>query len=75
MGEHVTKLISLHSFHTKNISSKFHRNLMNQIQDMLENVHVGPDYPTAPPTFAFFADWAENGIFPEKFFFVSFEPL
>ena len=39
MGEHVTKLTSLHSFHTKNISSKFHRNLMKQIQDILENVH------------------------------------
>ena len=24
MGEHVTKLISLHSFHTKTISTKFH---------------------------------------------------
>ena len=37
MGEYVTKLISHHSFHTKNISWKFHRNLMNQIQDMLKN--------------------------------------
>ena len=42
MGEHVTKLISLHSFHTKNISSKFYQNLMNQNRDMLENVDFGP---------------------------------
>ena len=33
MGEHVTKLISLHSLYTKNISSKFHQNLKNQIRD------------------------------------------
>ena len=32
MGEHVTKLISIHSFNSKNISSKFHQNLMNQNQ-------------------------------------------
>ena len=38
MGYHVTKLISLHSFSAKNNSSKFNRNLMNQIQDMLKTV-------------------------------------
>ena len=38
IGEHVTKLISLHSFSAKNNSSKFNRNLMNQIQDMLKTV-------------------------------------
>ena len=43
MGEHVTKLISHHSFHTKNISSEFHRNLMKQIHDMLKNIHFGTD--------------------------------
>ena len=35
LGKHVTKLISFHSLYTKNISSKFHQNLMNQIQDIL----------------------------------------
>ena len=44
MGEHVTKLISLHSFHIKNISSKFHRNLMNQIRDILKTVYFGTKY-------------------------------
>ena len=43
MGEHVTKLVSLHSLYTKNISSKFHRNLMNQIQDILKTVYFGPN--------------------------------
>ena len=38
MAEHVTELISLHSFHTKNIPSKFHQNLMNQIRDILKMV-------------------------------------
>ena len=51
MGELLTKLISLHSFHTKNISSKFHRNLMNQNRNMLENVHFGPDQPNCPAHF------------------------
>ena len=41
MGEHVPKLITLHSSHTKNISSKFHQNLMNQIQDILKKVYFG----------------------------------
>ena len=44
MGEHVTKLISIHSFNTKNISSKFHGNLMNQIQDILKKVYFGTKY-------------------------------
>ena len=42
MGEHVTKLISLHSFHTKNISTKFHLNLMKKIQDILETFILDP---------------------------------
>ena len=41
IGEHVTKLISLHSLYTKNLSSKFHQNLMNQIQDILKKVYFG----------------------------------
>ena len=41
MGEHVTKLITLHYFHTKNISSKFHQNLMNPIQDIFKKVYFG----------------------------------
>ena len=41
MGYHVTKLISVHSFHTKNILSKFHQNLINQIQDILKSVYFG----------------------------------
>ena len=41
MGEHVTKLISIHSLYTKNISLKFHRNLINQIQDILKKVYFG----------------------------------
>ena len=44
MSKHVTKLISLHSFHTKNISSKFHQNLMNQIRDILKTVYFGTKY-------------------------------
>ena len=51
MGEHVTKLISIHSLYTKNISSKFHRNLMNQNRNMLENIHFGPDQPNCPAHF------------------------
>ena len=51
MGEHVTKLISIHSLYSKNISSKFHRNLMNQNRNMLENVHFGPDQPNCPAHF------------------------
>ena len=41
MGEHVTKLISLHSLYTKNISSKFRRNLMKRNRYMLERPHFG----------------------------------
>ena len=41
MGEHVAKLISLHSIYTKNLSSKFHQNLMKQIQDTLKKVYFG----------------------------------
>ena len=44
MGEHVIKLISLHCFHTKNISSKFPQNLMNQIRDILKKVYFGTKY-------------------------------
>ena len=43
-GEHVTKLVSLLSFHTKNISSKFHQNLMKQIRDVLKTVYFGTKY-------------------------------
>ena len=39
MGEHMTKLTSLHSFHIMNISSMFHRNLMKKIQDILILTH------------------------------------
>ena len=41
MGEHVTKLISLYSLYTKNISSMFHQNLINQSRDILKKVHLG----------------------------------
>ena len=41
MGEHVTKLVSLHSLYTKNLSSKFHQNPMNQIQDIYKKVYFG----------------------------------
>ena len=43
MNEHVTKLTSLYYFYIMNISSKFHRNLMKKIQDILENVHFRPN--------------------------------
>ena len=38
MGEHVTKLFSINYFHTKNISRKFHQNLIIQNQYIFENV-------------------------------------
>ena len=41
MGEHVTKLSSVNSFHTMNISTKFNRNLMSQIRVPLKTVYVG----------------------------------
>ena len=41
MGEHVTNLVSPHSLYTKNISSKFHQNLMNQNRDILKKVYLG----------------------------------
>ena len=63
MGEHVTKLITLHSFHTKNISSKFHRNLMNENRAMLENVHFGPDQPNCPAHFCPFCPLAQKPEF------------
>ena len=44
MGKLVMKLISLNSFHTKNISWKFHRNLMNLISDILKRVYFGTKY-------------------------------
>ena len=44
MGEHMTKLISLHSLYTKNIFSKFPQNLMNQIRDILKKVYFGTKY-------------------------------
>ena len=76
IGEHVTKLITLHPFHTKNISSKFHRNLMNQNRNMLENIHFGPDQPNCPPpTFALFAQKKGKGIFFWKIVFDHFLPL
>ena len=66
IGEHVTKLISLHSFHTKNISSKFHRNLMDQNRVMLENVHFGPDQPNCPAHFCPFCPLAQKQDFCQK---------
>ena len=44
MGKLVMKLISLNSFHIKNISWKFHRNLKNLISDILERVYFGTKY-------------------------------
>ena len=38
MGEHVTKIFSINYFHTKNISRKFHQNLIIQNQYIFENV-------------------------------------
>ena len=35
-GKHITKLFSVNSFVIKNISWKFHRNLMNQIRDIFK---------------------------------------
>ena len=63
MGEYVTKLISIHSLYTKNISSKFHRNLMNQNLNMLENIHFGPDQPNCTAHFCPFCPKKGNGIF------------
>ena len=129
MGKLVVKLISLKSFHTKNISWKFHQNLMNQIWDILKMACFGTKYdliwaqimgmpgqewasvllnssvttlkiprsfpesfskiswtklkicckmlildpipPTAPPTFALFALYLENQIFPRHAVFTE----
>ena len=69
IGEHVTKLITLHCFHTKNISSKFHRNLMNQNRNMLENVHFGPDQPNCPAHFCpFCPKTAQRDFFLKNLF-------
>ena len=68
MGEHVTKLISIHSLYTKNICSKFHRNLMNQNRNMLENVHFGPDQPNCPAHFCpFCPKTAQRDFFQKNF--------
>ena len=37
MGEHVTKIMSNSSFHTNNISTKFHRNVMAQFNQKCPN--------------------------------------
>ena len=70
MGEHVTKLTSLHSLYTKNIYSKFHRNLMNQNWDMLENIHLGHDRPNCP---AHFYPFCQKGFFSEHAVFAEWE--
>ena len=69
MGYHVTKLISLHSFHTKNIPSKFHQNLMNQIRDILEDVYFGPDYHNCPAHFCPFCPFSREPDFSWTFGF------
>ena len=51
MVQHMTKLISLHSLYTKNISSQFRRNLMKQNRYMLENVHFRSVQPNCPAHF------------------------
>ena len=75
MGEHVTKLISIHSLYTKNICSKFHRNLMNQNRNMLENVHFGPDQPNCPAHFCpFCPKAAQRDFFLKNLFWPLFTP-
>ena len=71
----VTKLISHHSFHTKNIPSKFHQNLMNQNRNMLENVHFGPDQPNCPAHFCpFCPKTAQRDFFLKNLFWLLFTP-
>ena len=44
MGKYVKKFIRPNSFHIKNISSKFHRNIMNQIWNILKTAYFGTKY-------------------------------
>ena len=75
MGEHAIKLISIHSIYTKNISSKFHWNLMNQNRNMLENVHFGPDQPNCPAHFCpFCPKTAQRDLFLKNLFWPLFTP-
>ena len=62
MGQHVTKLTSLHSFHTKNISWKFHQNLVNQIQDIW--IRLFWPHPLLP----FLPFFSRNRFFPDMRF-------
>ena len=62
MSEHVTKLISLNTFF-KNISWRFHWNMMKQIEDILSHVRFGPDSPNCPVHFCPFCLFC---LFPQE---------
>ena len=72
MGNHVTRLTSLHSFHTKNIPWKFHQNLMNQTWDILENIEnrgFWDRFVQLPlPLLPFLPYFSRTGIFPDMRF-------
>ena len=71
MVNHITKLVSHNSFHIKNISSKFHQNLMTQIEDLLSNVLLGPDFPNCPTPFRTFRPYFRDTDFPRHAVFCS----
>ena len=50
----------MNSCHIKNISWKFDQNLMNQIKDILYNVHFGPDSPICPAHFCHFCHFSQE---------------
>ena len=65
MDKHVTKVTSLNTFYIKNISWKFHWNLMNQIEDLLSHVHFGPDSPNCPAPFCPFRPFSQEPDFSQ----------
>ena len=61
-------LFILFILYTRHISSKFHRNLMKQIQDILENVNFRPNQPKCPAHFCHFCPISQEPRIVEKSF-------
>ena len=66
----MTKLLTLHPFHTESIPWKFRRNLMNQIRDIWKNPGYGSGYRNCSAHFYPFLPILGQ-IWPQKIFFAQ----
>ena len=70
MREHMAKLFSINSFHSKNISTKFYGNLLNQNRYILENVHfAGRSAPKMAKRYqrTFYFIFSKYGFFAKNY--------